>query len=65
MKEKSKLFLQNFSKYSPGGVSSNVRAREPIAIAYGKEAMLVDLDGNEYIDYSIGIWPESFRAWIT
>jgi glutamate-1-semialdehyde 2,1-aminomutase len=44
----------------PGGVNSPVRAmraigRDPIFIARGEGAMLVDVDGNEYIDW-VGSW---------
>src|SRR5579859_4413523 len=40
----------------PGGVNSPVRAmraigRDPIFVAYGKDARLVDVDGNEYVDW--------------
>jgi len=40
----------------PGGVNSPVRAmrsigREPIFIAYGRDARVVDVDGNEYVDW--------------
>jgi glutamate-1-semialdehyde 2,1-aminomutase len=46
----------------PGGVSSPVRAykavgREPIVIAQGKGARVVDLDGNHYIDYVLSYGP--------
>jgi glutamate-1-semialdehyde 2,1-aminomutase len=40
----------------PGGVNSPVRAfkavgGEPVVIAYGRGSRLVDVDGNEYVDY--------------
>jgi glutamate-1-semialdehyde 2,1-aminomutase len=42
--------------FMPGGVNSPVRAmrqigRDPIFVASGHEATLVDVDGNEYIDW--------------
>jgi len=44
----------------PGGVDSPVRAfnavgGEPVIMAYGQGARIVDVDGNEYIDY-VGSW---------
>jgi glutamate-1-semialdehyde 2,1-aminomutase len=43
-------------KYLPGGVNSPVRAfkavgGEPVVIARGSGSRLVDVDGNEYVDY--------------
>ncbi len=44
----------------PGGVNSPVRAmrsigRDPIFIARGQGATIVDVDGNEYVDW-VGSW---------
>jgi glutamate-1-semialdehyde 2,1-aminomutase len=44
----------------PGGVNSPVRAmrsigRDPIFISHGEGAMIVDVDGNEYVDW-VGSW---------
>jgi len=46
----------------PGGVSSPVRAyravgSEPVFAARGRGAMVVDLDGNEYVDYVASYGP--------
>lgn len=42
----------------PGGVNSNVRLlAPPIFFDHGKGARLVDVDGNEYIDYLLGQGP--------
>lgn len=44
----------------PRGVSSSPRATQrpaPLAIARGRGAHVIDLDGNEYIDYSLGYGP--------
>ncbi len=41
-----------------GGVNSNVRLRgAPICFASGKGAHLIDLDGNDYLDYALGMGP--------
>lgn len=41
-----------------GGVNSNVRLRgTPLCFAGGKAAHLIDLDGNEYLDYALGMGP--------
>ena len=55
----SELFAEA-QKHIPGGVNSPVRAfksvgRDPLYIASAKGAKLVDVDGNEFIDY-IGSW---------
>jgi len=55
----SKLFAEA-KKLFPGGVNSPVRAfksvgREPLYIKSAKGAKLIDVDGNEFIDY-IGSW---------
>ena len=47
-------------QFFPGGVNSPVRAftgvgGEPLFIKSGHGAYLVDVDGNEYIDY-VGSW---------
>ena len=48
------------NRYFPGGVNSPVRAwksvgGEPIFVAHGSGARLIDADGNEFIDY-VGSW---------
>lgn len=48
------------SKVLPRGVSSSPRATQrpaPLAIARGEGAHVIDLDGNEYVDYSLGYGP--------
>jgi glutamate-1-semialdehyde 2,1-aminomutase len=59
MKKSTQLF-ELAQHYIPGGVNSPVRAfkgvgGEPVFIKSGHGAYLVDVDGNEYIDY-IGSW---------
>lgn len=44
----------------PGGVNSPVRAmraigRDPVFVAYGKGALITDVDGREYVDW-VGSW---------
>ena len=55
----SELFAEA-QKHIPGGVNSPVRAfksvgRDPLYIQSAKGAKLIDVDGNEFIDY-IGSW---------
>lgn len=43
---------------TPGGVHSNVRLTGPqVFLEYGKGSRLVDVDGNDYIDYLLGQGP--------
>ncbi len=56
----SRSWFERAQRVLPGGVNSPVRAfksvgGQPPVIAYAEGAMLVDVDGNEYIDY-IGSW---------
>ncbi len=47
-------------KYAPGGVHSNVRLKMkpfPIFFHRSKGARLWDVDGNEYVDYALGMGP--------
>lgn len=47
-------------KVIPGGVMSNFRKSEdyhPVYMTHGKGARLYDVDGNEYIDYSLSYGP--------
>ncbi|MFA7290129.1 MAG: glutamate-1-semialdehyde 2,1-aminomutase, partial [Melioribacteraceae bacterium] len=58
--EKSEMLFEEAKKYIPGGVNSPVRAFKsvggnPIFMSKGHDSKLVDVDGNEYIDY-IGSW---------
>jgi len=57
---KSQNLYQEAIKFIPGGVNSPVRAFKsvgdyPVFIDYGFGSRLVDVDGNEYIDY-VGSW---------
>ena len=54
--ERSSLLYQRALERIPGGVNSPVRAmraigRDPIFVARGEGAELVDVDGNRYVDY--------------
>jgi len=57
--EKSKSLYSDAVKLMPGGVSSPVRAVKPFPFytAYGKGSKIVDVDGNEYIDYCMAYGP--------
>ncbi len=57
--EKSKKLFEEAKKVLPGGVSSPVRAIKPYPF-YTKRAngsKIIDIDGNEYIDYVMGYGP--------
>ncbi|MDL5503932.1 MAG: aminotransferase class III-fold pyridoxal phosphate-dependent enzyme, partial [Candidatus Methanoperedens sp.] len=57
--EKSRKLFDQAKKILPGGVSSPVRAIKPYPF-YTKRAdgsKLIDIDGNEYIDYVMGYGP--------
>lgn len=58
--EKSKTLFQEAQKYIPGGVNSPARAfkavgTDPIFFTKGVGSIMIDADGNEYIDY-VGSW---------
>jgi glutamate-1-semialdehyde 2,1-aminomutase len=56
----SKQRLQDASQYLAGGVSSNFRlgiSPTPLVIERGAGALLYDVDGNELIDYYMGMGP--------
>ncbi|MFZ5969800.1 MAG: glutamate-1-semialdehyde 2,1-aminomutase [Bacillota bacterium] len=58
--EKSKQLFEEAKKYIPGGVNSPVRAFRSVAvdppfIKKGLGSKIIDVDGNEYIDY-VGSW---------
>ena len=60
--EKSKRELARAQGLFPGGVNSPVRAfkgvgGDPLFIARGEKARLVDADGNRYIDYVLSWGP--------
>lgn len=57
---KSQKLYQEAKEYIPGGVNSPVRAfktvgEPPVFINHGFGSKIVDVDGNEYIDY-VGSW---------
>lgn len=57
---RSALLYKEASKYAPGGVHSNIRLEMkpfPIFFHKAKGARLWDVDGNEYIDYALGMGP--------
>ena len=60
MFERSKVLFDRAQQFIPGGVNSPVRAFKavggtPLFFDRAKGAILVDADGNEYIDY-VGSW---------
>ena len=60
IKEKSSILYSRAKKVMPGGVNSPVRAfnsvgGEPIFIKSAKGSKIIDVDGNQYIDY-VGSW---------
>lgn len=57
--EKSRLLLERARGALAGGVSSPVRARAaaPLYFVDGQGARLIDVDGNEYIDYLLAWGP--------
>lgn len=63
--EKSKRLFEEAQKYIPGGVNSPVRAfksvgGDPLFISKGHGSKMVDVDGNEYIDYICSWGPHLF-----
>ena len=61
--DRSRELYQRSKKSLAGGVSSNVRLSEqpvPLFFERGKGARLYDVDGNEYIDYVLGMGPDIF-----
>jgi len=57
--EKSRKLFQEAVKVLPGGVSSPVRAIKPYPFyaSHAKGSRIIDIDGNEYIDYCMGYGP--------
>lgn len=57
--EKSKQLFEEAKKILPGGVSSPVRAIKPYPFYTRKSigSKIIDIDGNEYIDYVMGYGP--------
>jgi glutamate-1-semialdehyde 2,1-aminomutase len=55
---RSAKLAQRARSVLPGGVNSNVRLLgEQVFFEYGKGSRLVDVDGNEYVDYLLGQGP--------
>ena len=57
---RSALLYEKARKYSPGGVHSNVRLEMkpfPLFFQRAKGARVWDVDGNEYVDYALGMGP--------
>lgn len=58
--EKSKQLIAEASQYLPGGVNSNFRlgvAPTPLVFERGEGPYLYDVDGNQLIDYYLGMGP--------
>ena len=56
--EKSRRHHELACEVIAGGVNSNVRLVErPLCFASASGSKLVDLDGNEYVDYALGMGP--------
>jgi glutamate-1-semialdehyde 2,1-aminomutase len=57
--EKSKSLYGEAVNLMPGGVSSPVRAVKPFPFytARGAGSKIIDVDGNEYIDYCMAYGP--------
>jgi len=59
VKSKSKLLFERAKRLMPGGVNSPVRAFAPYPFftRYARGPTIVDVDGNEYIDYCLAYGP--------
>jgi glutamate-1-semialdehyde 2,1-aminomutase len=58
--ERSRQIFERARQVIAGGVSSNVRASDrpfPLCYARGKGSKLLDVDGNEYLDFVMGRGP--------
>ncbi len=61
--ENSKKLYEEAKKMVPGGVSSSIRQTEwpvPLFFESAKGSKMFDVDGNEYIDYVMGMGPNIF-----
>ena len=60
--DKSREMFERSKRSLAGGLSSWVRSKEPVPLFFksGKGSKLVDVDGNEYIDYILGQGPDIF-----
>jgi glutamate-1-semialdehyde 2,1-aminomutase len=59
LQSKSQLLYERAKKLMPGGVNSPVRAFAPYPFftKYSRGSKIVDVDGNEYIDYCLAYGP--------
>lgn len=59
---KSKEIFEESKQYMPGGVNSPLRAYKPypFVVEKAKGSKIIDVDGNEYIDYCLGYGPLVF-----
>ena len=59
--EKSKEFYSEIKNYLVDGVASSFHITDveeaPLCVEYGKGSKVYDVDGNEYIDYVLGLGP--------
>ena len=58
--QRSQCLYEEAQKYAPGGVQSNVRLdMKPFPLFFSRSngSRLWDVDGNEYIDYALGMGP--------
>ena len=60
---KSEELFNEALKLFPMGVNSPVRYYSPVPVMFsqGKGSKIMDVDGNEYIDYSLGFGPMILR----
>jgi glutamate-1-semialdehyde 2,1-aminomutase len=58
-RSKSQLLYEKSKKLMPGGVNSPVRAflPYPFFASHAKGSRIIDVDGNEYVDYCLGYGP--------
>ncbi len=59
--EKTKVFYDEIKNYIVDGVASSFHITDveeaPLCVEYGKGPRVYDIDGNEYIDYVLGLGP--------
>ena len=61
--DKSRQLYERSKRSLAGGVSSNIRLGEkptPLFFQRGEGAHLIDVDGNDYVDYMLGQGPDIF-----
>lgn len=58
VRTRSEAMMAKARQYMPGGVSSDIRlGGPPMVFARGEGAYLIDVDGNQYLDYVLGMGP--------